>query len=110
VPAVVFTVLALSGVGVSIALLSPTLQLTTSLTQVALFYVLFFAPVLLPRDQLPHVLQVISDFLPPSYSADALRATLTDIPGTHLPRSLAMLAIFATASFAFTSAVLRRRA
>jgi len=103
------SVVALAGLGIAIALLSPHLQLTNSLTQLAIFYVLFFAPVLLPRDQLPAALRVISDFLPPSYAADAMRATLTDLPGTHLARSLLVLTGFGALSFAVSATVLRRR-
>jgi ABC-2 type transport system permease protein len=95
---------------VLIAMLSPSFQLTNAITQMAIFYVLFFAPVIFPREQLPAALQYLGDFLPASHAADAIRATMTDLPGTHLARSLLVLAGFAAGSLALASMAARRRA
>jgi ABC-2 type transport system permease protein len=102
-------VLSLAGVGVALALLSPHAQLTNMTTQVIIFYVLFFAPVLLPREQLPEALQAIAAALPPTYVADGVRATVTDLPGIELPRAMAAMAAFGVGSLALTSVVARRR-
>ena len=66
-------VLSLAGIGVTLAVISPHQQLTNVLTQLIIFYVLFFGPVLLPESQLPVALRHISDFMPTSYVADAIR-------------------------------------
>ncbi|HMO53067.1 MAG TPA: ABC transporter permease [Tepidiformaceae bacterium] len=102
-------VFSMAGVGVAMTVYSPHQQVTNALTQLIIFYVLFFAPVLMPREHLPSLLQFTAHFAPPTYAADGVRATLTDLPGTHLGRSLLMMAGFATASLALSSAAIRRR-
>lgn len=74
-----------------------------------IFYALFFAPVIMPKEQLPAALQFIADYLPPTYAADAFRATVTDLPGTHLMRSLLVMAGFGVASLGLAAASVRRR-
>lgn len=106
---VVLGVLSLAGVGVAMAMYSPHMQVTNALTQVIIFYVLFFAPVLMPAEQLPGFLQATAHFAPPAYAADGIRATLTDIPGTHLGRSLLMMSGFAAASLALSAVAIRKR-
>jgi ABC-2 type transport system permease protein len=105
----VLAVLSLAGVGVALALLVAHQQAVNAICQLIIFYVLFFAPVILPASQLPAFLRHTADFMPPSYAADAVRATLTDLPGTHLGRSLAVMAGFAVASLAMASVAVRRR-
>ena len=105
----VLAVFSLAGVGVAMAVYSPHQQVTNALTQLIIFYVLFFAPVLLPKEQLPEVLQFTSNFAPPTYAADGVRATLTDLPGTHLARSLWAMTGFAAGSLALSSVAMRRR-
>lgn len=107
--AVPLSVLALGGVGITLAIISPHQQLTNAITQLVIFYVLFFAPVLVPNDRLPAALQAVGTLMPPSYVADAFRATLTDLPGTHLFRSLGMLSLFGAGSVALAAASVRRR-
>jgi ABC-2 type transport system permease protein len=86
------------------------MQLTNAITQLLIFYVLLFAPVLIPKEQLPEALQALAVIFPTTYAADAIRATVTDLPGTHLARSLLLLAGFAVLSLAASSIVVRRRA
>jgi ABC-2 type transport system permease protein len=108
-PVMLLAVLSLAGVGVAMAVLIPQMQVTNAITQLIIFYVLFFSPVILPRQQLPSFLQHTADFMPPSYAADAVRATLTDLPGTHLERSLLVMAGFAVVSIVLASTAVRRR-
>lgn len=103
------TILSLSGVGIALAMISPHQQLTNALTQLIIFYVLFFAPVLVPRQQLPNVLQHVAVLLPPTYAADALRATVTDLPGTRLGLSLLVMCGFGVASLVISSLSVRHR-
>jgi ABC-2 type transport system permease protein len=109
VPVMLLAVLSLAGVGVAMAVLIPQMQVTNAITQLIIFYVLFFSPVILPKEQLPAFLRHAADFMPPSYAADAVRATLTDLPGTHLGRSLIVMASFAVASLGLASTAVRRR-
>lgn len=105
----VLAVLSLAGVGVAMAVYSPHQQVTNALTQLVIFYVIFFAPVLLPKEQLPELLQFTANFFPPTYAADGVRATLTDLPGTHLARSLLAMAAFAAGSLSLSAVAIRRR-
>lgn len=106
VPLAVFS---LAGFGVAVAMISPHLQITNAFTQLIIFYVIFFAPVMIPESQLPTLLQYTADVLPPGYAADGMRATVTDLPGTHLMRSLGAMAVFSTISITVAAAVVRRR-
>ncbi len=105
----VLSVLSLAGVGVAMAIFSPHQQLVNAITQMIIFYVLFFSPVLLPAAQLPGFLQQTAWFAPPTYAADAVRATLTDLPGTNLGRDLVVMAGFSLASIALSAFAIRRR-
>ena len=105
----VLAVLSLAGVGVAMAVLSPFQQLTNVLTQLIIFYVLLFSPVMMPKEQLPSALQHVAAVMPTTYVADAMRASLTDLPGTHLARSLLVMAGFTIASLALSAVMIRRR-
>jgi ABC-2 type transport system permease protein len=109
IPVMLLAVLSLAGVGVALAVAIPHVQIVNAISQLVIFYVLFFAPVLLPKEQLPVILQHTADFMPPTYAADAVRASLTSLPGTHLARSLLVMSGFAAASMALGSLMIRRR-
>lgn len=106
---VVLGVLSLAGVGIAVGTLSPRPEITNALTNLIVFYVLLFAPVLIPREQLPSLLEHLSVAMPPTYVADAMRGALTDLPGTHLARSLLVMGGFACVSLAMSVAAIRRR-
>jgi ABC-2 type transport system permease protein len=103
------TVMSLAGIGVAMAMFSSGPQVTNAVTQLIIFYVLFFSPVIFPATQLPEALQHISKLAPPTYAADGVRATLTDLPNTHLARDLGMMAAFATGSISLRAFAIRRR-
>jgi ABC-2 type transport system permease protein len=109
-PAILLGMLAMAGVGMGLAILVPHLQAVNALTQLLIFYFIFFSPVLLPAEQLPEVLQWTAKLLPPGYAADAMRATLTDLPNTNLGRSMLAMAIFSVFSLSFSAYAVRRRA
>jgi ABC-2 type transport system permease protein len=103
------SVFSMAGLGVAMAVYSPHQQVTNALTQLLIFYVLFFSPVLVPKTQLPSLLAHIAKAMPTTYSADAVRATLTDLPGTHLGQSLAFMGVYSVISLALCSFAIRRR-
>ena len=109
VPVALLTFFSLAGVGVVMAVLSPHPQVTNALTQLIIFYVVFFAPVIIPHSQLPSLLQHVSVVMPPTYAADAVRGALTDLPGTHLLRSMLVLSGFAVVSLTISATTIRRR-
>jgi ABC-2 type transport system permease protein len=105
----VLAVFSLAGVGVAMAVTIPHLQVVNGICQLIIFYVLFFSPVILPANQLPGILRHTAKFVPTTYSADAVRASLTDLPGTDLARSLLIMAGFAFASLFLSAVTIRRR-
>ena len=109
IPVIALAILSLAGLGVMVAMVSPYQQLTNVFTQLTIFYVLLFAPVMIPRDQLPSFLDHAATFLAPTYAADGIRATVTDLPGTHLARSIFVMSGFALVSTAIASMSIRRR-
>jgi len=102
-------VLSLAGVGVAMAVYTPHQQVTNAFTQLIIFYVLFFSPVLLPESQLPEFLQQTAKLAPPTYAADGVRATLTDLPATDLAEDLLLMSGFAAASIGLSAFAIRRR-
>lgn len=105
----VLAIFSLAGVGAALALVIPHVQVVNGICQLIIFYVLFFSPVLLPASQLPAFLQHTAQFMPPTYSADAVRATLTNLPNTDLTRSLLVMAGFAVGSLVLSAVTIRRR-
>ena len=47
--------------------------------------------------------------MPPTYTADAMRGALTDLPGTDLARSLWVMGGFTLGSLGLSAAAIRRR-
>lgn len=64
---------------------------------------------LVPRDQLPDVLSVISDLLPLSYAVDAMKYLQTHTGTAEVWQDLGIVAAFALAGLALGAATLKRR-
>ena len=65
---------------------------------------------LLPRDSLPRVLELVSNVLPLSYAVDAMRTLTTQVDATaDVGRDVAIVTAFALAAIALGSLTLRRR-
>jgi ABC-2 type transport system permease protein len=81
---VVPAVLLISATGVFIGYViahgAPKPELASLATQVIVFLVMLFSPVMYPADQLPGWLEHIHRVLPVLYMADLSRGTLTDLP------------------------------
>lgn len=102
-------ILSLTGVGVAMVVLVPHPQLVNIATQLIIFWVLLFSPVMMPREQLPAALRSASVVLPTTYAADAMRATLTDLPGTNFGRAMLVLAGYCVVSLGVSAVAIRRR-
>jgi ABC-2 type transport system permease protein len=105
----VLAVLSLAGVGVAMAVWSNHPQVVNGFTQLVIFYVLFFSPVLLPASQLPDLLEHTAKLAPPTYAADGIRGTLTDLPSSNVGKDLSVMGGFAVASIALSAFAIRRR-
>jgi ABC-2 type transport system permease protein len=68
---------ALSGIGAMIGVLAPSQQVAGVTANLFLLVVMFLSPIFTPASTLPAVLQITSKLLPTTYSADALRQTLS---------------------------------
>jgi ABC-2 type transport system permease protein len=77
-----FLLVAAAGVllGYVIALGAPKPEIAQIATQVIVFFIMLFSPVLYPVSQLPGWLAAVHRVLPIQYMADLMRGTLTDIP------------------------------
>jgi ABC-2 type transport system permease protein len=64
---------------------------------------------LVPRERLPRVLEVVSDFLPLSYAVDAMEHLATTTATAEVWQDVAVVAGFAFAALALGAATLRRR-
>jgi ABC-2 type transport system permease protein len=110
----------LGAVAVVDALLGTALGLLASAFARTEFQAVQFMPVLVfpqiilgglfvPRDQMPDVLQAISDWLPLSHAIDAVNAVAAGEGGADLYRPLLIVAAFAIGSLVLAAATLRRR-
>jgi ABC-2 type transport system permease protein len=111
----------LVAVAVAVAVLGTTLGLFASAFARTEFQAVQFMPafvlpqfllcgLLVPRDQLPTALRIVSDALPLSYAVDAMRSITTSArPVADVGRDLAVVLAFVVASVVLGSATLRRR-
>jgi ABC-2 type transport system permease protein len=74
-----------------------------------LFPQILLAGLLVPRPQLPHALQVVSDALPLSYAYDALARVTADTTGTWLWLDLAVVCGSISLALVLGATTLRRR-
>jgi ABC-2 type transport system permease protein len=111
----------LVAVAVAVAVLGTTLGLFASAFARTEFQAVQFMPafvlpqfllcgLLVPRDQLPTALRIVSDALPLSYAVDAMRTITTSVhPVADVSRDLVVVLAFVVASVVLGSATLRRR-
>lgn len=76
---------------------------------VLVFPQIFLGGLFVPRDQMPDVLQAISDWLPLSYAIDAITAVTAGDTGWSVGAPLLVVAAFAIGSLALAALTLRRR-
>ena len=108
-------------VAVAVALLGTTLGLFASAFARTEFQAVQFMPafvlpqfllcgLLVPRDDLPTALRVLSDVLPLSYAVDAMRTITTSAePSTDVARDVLIVLAFVVAAIILAAATLRRR-
>lgn len=102
--------ISLAGIGAMIGLGVKNWRVASLVAQAAMFFVMFFAPVMIPPERLPGVLQITGRLLPPTYAARAFRTALGD-PGVsvQLLTDTAILAVFAIGSLAVVARLLKWR-
>jgi ABC-2 type transport system permease protein len=105
-----FILISLTGtfVGYAIALGAPRPQMANVATQILVFIIMFFSPVIYPADQLPDWMAAIHKVLPIEYMADLSRGTLSDVP-VNLGLAFAVTGAWCVAGFVFCYIVMKRR-
>lgn len=94
--------------GYIIAYGAPKPELASLATQVIVFLVMLFSPVMYPVEQLPGWLQHIHQVLPVQYMADLSRGTLTDLP-VDLGLGFAVVGAWFVVGLIGTMLLVRRR-
>jgi ABC-2 type transport system permease protein len=83
-------------------------QITQVITQVLVFFIMIFSPIMFPKEQLPLWLAVVHRFLPIQYMADLSRGTLTDL-NVNLGLAFAVVGGWCLLGLIVTCLLVRRR-
>ena len=108
IPALVLIAMCGTFLGYTMAFAISKPMMVNVLTQIIVFVVMLFSPVMFPADRLPVWLQDIHRVLPIQYMADLSRGTLTDLP-IDLARAFAIVGAWFAAGLIVTWATVRRR-
>jgi ABC-2 type transport system permease protein len=108
IPAVLLIAASATFVGYSIAFAVPKPMMVNVITQLMIFFVMMFSPVMYPAEQLPQWLQSIHNVLPIKYMADLMRGTLTDLP-VNLGLAFSVVGAWFAGGFVVTYFMVRRR-
>ena len=108
VPAVIMISLCSTFIGYAMAMAVPKPMMAQVLTQIIVFSVILFSPVMYPASQLPDWLQTVHKVLPVQYMADLSRGTLTDLP-INLGKAFVIVGAWCVAGFIATWYTVRRR-
>ena len=100
VPAVLMTSLAGTMLGYAIAHAIPSPMATRLITQLGVFVIFGFAPILFPLAQMPGWLGDVNWWFPFRHMAVVIRAALTSVPDSTVTQGYVVLAIWVIASAA----------
>jgi ABC-2 type transport system permease protein len=105
-----FLLIALTGtfVGYALGLAVPRPQMATAVTQILLFIIAVFSPVIYPVEKLPDWMAAIHRILPIQYMAELTRGTLSDID-VNLGLAFGVTGAWCLAGFIFCYLVMKRR-
>ncbi|MBN2241011.1 MAG: ABC transporter permease [Dehalococcoidales bacterium] len=107
----VFLLISMTGtfVGYALALAVPRPQMAMVASQIIVFIIMFFSPVIYPTDQLPGWIAAIHRVLPVQYMADLSRGSLSDID-VNMGLAFAVTGAWCVVTFLFCYFVMKRRA
>jgi len=108
IPAVLLIAVAGVFVGYAIAHGAPKPQMAQLATQVIVFGIMIFSPIMYPIDQLPGWLAAVHRVLPVKYMADLSRGTLTDL-NVDLGLAFAVVGGWCLLGFVATFLLISRR-
>jgi ABC-2 type transport system permease protein len=101
--------ISLAGLGATIGLGIKNWRVVGMVAQLTMFFIMFFAPVMIPVERLPGFLQFTGWLLPPTYAARAFRAALSPGFSMETLMDLGILAAFALGSLFLVSRTLEWR-
>jgi ABC-2 type transport system permease protein len=108
VPAILLIALTGTFVGYMIAHGAPKPQMAQLATQIIVFGIMIFSPVMYPAEQLPAWLAAVHKVLPVKYMADLSRGTLTDLD-VNLGLAFGVVGAWCLVGFVATLLLVRRR-
>jgi ABC-2 type transport system permease protein len=108
VPATILIAAMGTFIGYSIAFSVPKPMMVNVITQIMVFIVMMFSPVMFPPERLPQWMQSIHIVLPIQYAADIMRGTITDLP-VKLGLAFVVVGAWCLACFIITNLLVRRR-
>ncbi len=108
IPAILLISASGSFIGYAIAFGVPKPMMVNVITQIMVFIVMMFSPVMFPAERLPEWMQMIHTVLPIQYMADIVRGTLTDLP-VRLGLSFGVVGAWTAVCFGFTWMMIRKR-
>jgi ABC-2 type transport system permease protein len=108
VPSAIFVATTGVFVGYSIAFGVPKPMMVNVITQIMVFIVMMFSPVMFPAENLPGWLQAVHTVLPIQYMADLVRGTLTDLP-VNMGLAFGVVGAWCAVCFMITYLIVRKR-
>ena len=108
VPAFLLIALTSTFIGYAIAHGAPRPEMAHLLTQILVFAIMIFSPVVYPTEQLPGWISAVHSVLPIKYMADLSRGTLTNLD-VNLPLAFGIVGVWCLIGFSITFLVIRRR-
>ena len=101
--------ISLAGFGAAIGLGIKNWRVVGMAAQLTMFFIMFFAPVMIPPERLPGILQATGWLLPPTYAARAFRAALQPEITGALMMDVGILALWAIGSLVVVAKTLEWR-
>lgn len=98
-----------TSVGYAMAMAIPEPRITNLITNVVIFLVLLFSPIVIPISQFPDWAATIHEILPFYHMANLIRSSLTDGLVTNATASLVVLLAWTIAGWAMVARVVARR-
>jgi ABC-2 type transport system permease protein len=108
IPSIILISMCSTFVGYTMAFAVPKPMMVNVLTQILVFAVMLFSPVMFPVSNLPAWLQAAHKVLPILYMADLTRGTLTDL-NVNLGLAFAVVGAWFVAGFVATYYLVNRR-
>lgn len=109
VPAVLLVGLMSASVGFGLAHAIANVQITNLITNILIFFVLLFSPIIVPIEQFPDWLGAIHRWLPFHHMAVVLRAGLSDGLVSDVTRSYLVLGLWTVGAWAAAGQAISRR-